>query len=158
EINLLRALWFGQQNKLVEASAMLKPLVGKYPLAAVQRMRIDITLKDQQAGEQDALAVREFMQSGVSKGTALSSEEYQDWAIAEELLGSNARMRAVLTDWLKIDPNNTAARQDLGAVTLREFIDQIRSPQPNPEQLARQLSTAFELSTNPEPLKQQLVD
>jgi tetratricopeptide (TPR) repeat protein len=96
------------------------------------------------------------MQSRVKKGMSIAGEDYQGWAIAEELLGNNARMRAVLTDWLKIDPNNQMARQDLGAVNLREFIELLRAPSPDPDQLALHLRTAFELSSNPEPLKQQV--
>jgi tetratricopeptide (TPR) repeat protein len=96
------------------------------------------------------------MQSRVKKGMSLQGDDYQAWAIAEELLGNNARMRTVLTDWLKIDPNNQLARQDLGAVNLREFIELLRAPAPDPNQLAQHLRVAFELSSNPEPLKQQL--
>jgi tetratricopeptide (TPR) repeat protein len=156
QIDLFRAFALAQQNQLAEASKLLKPLVAKFPLAAVQRMQIDIALHDQEAAQQDALAVREYMQSRAKKGMSLESDDYQSWAIAEELMGNNARMRAVLTDWLKIDPNNQMARQDLGAVNLREFIALLRGPSPDPDELAQRLRTAFELASDPELLKKQV--
>jgi tetratricopeptide (TPR) repeat protein len=153
---LLRSFVLAQQGQLAEASALLKPQVAKIPLAAIERMRIDIALHDQDAAQYDALAVREYMQDQVKKGMGLGTDDYQSWAIAEELLGSNARMRSVLTEWLKVDPNNKLAQQDLGAVNLREFIDEVHSNSPDPVKLADQLRTAFELAANPEPLKQQV--
>jgi tetratricopeptide (TPR) repeat protein len=156
EVDLLHAFALAQQGQFAEASKLLKPLVKKIPLAAIQRMRIDVALHDQDSAEQDALAVREHMQDRLKKGMAIEGEDYQSWTIAEELLGNNARMRTVLTDWLKVDPKNQMARQDLGAVNLREFIELLRKPSPDPDQLAKHLQAAFELSANPEPLKQQV--
>jgi tetratricopeptide (TPR) repeat protein len=156
DIDLLHAFALAQQGQLAEASKLLKPLANKIPLAAVQRMRIDIALHDQEAAEQDATAVRNHMQNRIKKGATLEPDDYRAWAIAEELLGNSGRMRAVLSDWLKIDPNNQSARQDLGAVNLREFVDLLHGPSPDPDDLAKHLRTAFELSSNPEPLKVQV--
>jgi tetratricopeptide (TPR) repeat protein len=156
DIDLLRAFLLAQQGQLAEASKLLKPLTARIPLAATQRMRIDIALPDEDAAKQDALALRQHMQSRVDKGLAIESDDYQNWAMAEELLGNTSRMRAVLSDWLKVDPTNQVARQDLAAVNLREFVDQIHSPSPAPERLAAQLRDVFTHSANSEQLKQQV--
>jgi tetratricopeptide (TPR) repeat protein len=156
EIDLVHGLALVQQNQLEEASKLLKPLVAKVPLAAIQRMRIDVTLRDQDGAAQDALAVRDHMQSRIKKGMAIQAEDYQAWTIAEELLGNNARTRAVLTDWLKIDPNNQTARQDLGAVNLREFVDLVHGPSPDPDDLAAHIRMAFELSLKLDMLKKEV--
>jgi tetratricopeptide (TPR) repeat protein len=156
QLHVIRAVWLSQDDKLDEAAALLEPLVHRIPSAAIERFRINLALNRLAEGRKDAEAVREHMQRQVKSGTALTSNDYQFWATAEELLGSSIRFRDVLREWVKNDPQNRMARRSLAANYLREFDLIIRSPNPDPEELVARVHDAFELDDVPDDVKQRI--
>jgi predicted Zn-dependent protease len=156
QLNVIRAVWLSQENKLEEAAALLEPLVHRIPSAAIEHFRINLALNRLDDARQDAAAIREHMQRLVRNGTSLTSTDYQYWATAEELLGSPTRFRDVLKEWIKSDPQNQMARRGLAALYLREFDLIIRSPQADPQELVARVHDAFELDDVPGDVKQRL--
>ena len=56
---MMRAAWLTQDNNLAEAAVLLKPLVHRFPSAAVERFRIDLALNDrEQAATRRTRSVR----------------------------------------------------------------------------------------------------
>lgn len=156
ELDLIQANWLSHANRTTEASALLKPLVYRNRLAAIERFRIDLTLKHNDDAGQDALAIREHMQRERRSGGLLTGNDYQWWVAAEERLGDFGRVRKLLSDWIKQEPENEAARRNLATIYLREFDEILQSTTPDPQELALRIRNAFELTNPPENVKHQV--
>jgi tetratricopeptide (TPR) repeat protein len=156
QLNVIRAVWLSQENRLNEAAMLLEPLLHRIPSAAIEHFRISLAVKNDSDSRQDAAAIREHMQRQIRNGTTLTSNDYQYWATAEELLGSSSRFGDVLRDWVKNDPENQLARRSLAAHYLREFDQIVRSPDPDPQELVDRVHDAFELDDVPDDVKQRI--
>jgi tetratricopeptide (TPR) repeat protein len=156
QLNVIRAVWLSQENKLDEAAVLLEPLVHRIPSAAIEHFRINLTLRRFEEARRDATAIRDHMQRQIRNGTSLKSTDYQFWATAEELLGSSLHFRDVLLDWIKNDPQNELARRSLAAHYLREFDLIIRSPNPDSKELVACVREAFEVDNVPDDVRQRI--
>lgn len=157
EINILRGLALVQQKRLREAAELFQPLVDEVPIAAIQQFQIDLELQQIEDARRDALAVRRHLERQRKSGVALRSGDYQCWANAERFLNDSSRFRAVLNDWLKAEPQNVDARRGMAAIFLAEFDDNLRSPQPDDQLLAKLLLDAFAVAEIPDDSKLRVV-
>jgi len=156
EIDLVQANVYAHDNNLEEASRLLKPLIYRNKAAAFERLRIDLSQNRIEDARQDATAVREQMQKQNVTAESLSAQDYHYWMMAEEILGNSDRARELLAKWIKLDPENDAAKKQLGATYLREFQAMLSSPQPVAADLAERIKNAFELADQPDAVKEQL--
>jgi tetratricopeptide (TPR) repeat protein len=150
EIQLLRAYWYTRQNRLTEAAEVLKPLESQLLEAATQRMQINIALKNQKESRRDALSVRRHMQDRQQRQGSVTSQQYQWWALAEEILGDPEKLIMVLQAWHENDPENQQARNVLANIRFRQLNQHLRSFIPMPDQIVRILFEIADLSTDPD--------
>jgi lipopolysaccharide biosynthesis regulator YciM len=156
ELELLEANCLVHENCAEKAAELLKPLIYRNRAAAVERLRLDLTLNHVEDARQDAKAVREQMQKQRGVVDGLTSNDYQYWTLAEGVLGDSDRARELLGEWIKLDPENKAAKKQLAGVYLREFQQLLASPQPVAIDLALRIQNSFALSEPPESAKEQL--
>jgi hypothetical protein len=156
ELDLLEANCLVHENQAERAAELLKPLIYRNRAAAVERLRLDVGLNHLDDARQDAMAVREQMQKQRGVADGLTSKDYQYWILAEGVLGDSSRARELLGEWIKLDPENTTAKQQLAGVYLREFQLLLASPQPVAADLALRIQNSFALSDPPESAKEQL--
>jgi tetratricopeptide (TPR) repeat protein len=152
-MNLLRANWLARSGQVAEASELLEPLISSIPLAAIQRMDIDLSLERLEDARTDARQVRTHMMEARQRADPIDSGEYQAWARAEQLVGNRADLFRVLREWLAIDPDHPQARQGVLEVDQLEFQEILQSPLPDAGELAERLVEMFELAENFTPLE-----
>jgi predicted Zn-dependent protease len=155
ELDLLHANCLVHEGKARQAAELLKPLIYRNRSAAVERLKLDIALHQMDEARQDAKAVREQMQKHAA-ADGLNASDYQYWTLAEGVLGDSNRVRELLGEWIKLDPENDAAKKQLAAIYLREFQQVLSSPQPVVADLALRIQNSFALSEPPESAKEQL--
>ncbi len=148
EIQLLRAHWLMQSERLSEAVEVLKPLVLRMPEAAVQRMQILLSLKKFKEARQDARSVRMHMQDRKRLNRPFTSQEYSWWASAEEVLGDISKMKSILQAWHTQEPEDLQVRLVLANIHRRDFFKLLYSPHPNTKSLANLLFEADEISND----------
>jgi tetratricopeptide (TPR) repeat protein len=139
EIDFLRAIWLAQSQRLPEASDAMAPLVSRMPPAAMERLRIDLLLGRMDDARNDARAVRNHMEDAKRQKKALDAQQYQAWAVAEELLGDVDRLGPVVREWREAAPKDLAARRGVAMLDVRQFNDMLQSPNAKPEELAKRL-------------------
>ncbi len=153
QITILRGLSLVQGKKLREAAEVFAPLVDEVPLAAIERFQIDLQLQRRDDARRDALAVREQLARQRRNGNALKAGDYQCWANAEKFLNDLNRYRAVVVDWMEVDPHNVEARKGMATIYLADFDVNLQSAQPDAKLLATRLQDAFALTEIPEDVK-----
>jgi tetratricopeptide (TPR) repeat protein len=92
--------------------------------------------------------VRIHMQERARSDLELTSQEYQWWAFAEEILGDVGQLKSILLRWLEQEPENLQARTSLAEINRFLFVKLLHSVQPNPEVLANLLIDTANLSSD----------
>ena len=156
EIDMMNAAWLTRDNKLDEATILLKPLVHTYPSAAVERFCMDLALNRLDQARQDAKEVCDHMRQQSQAGKPLSNHEYEAWAAAEQVIGNFSGSNDVLREWLKRFPDSGAARKSMAGVSLQEFDVILQSQNPDPTELATRLSASFALAKVTDNMKQRV--
>ncbi len=151
---LLRALWLAQGNQLEEAAAALEPLVAILPSAAIQRMQIDMSLQRPEQARQDARSLVTQMTSRSRGRTRLTSTDYQWWLAAEQVLGNLEKMRSILDQWRKLEPENETAKAALATICRQQAQQLLRTPLPDAQQVVDLWLEAEELDQSEESLLQ----
>ena len=149
ELDLLRAIWLAQNEKLAEAADLLKPLVTRMRLAAMQRFEIDVKLNRADDAREDARALRSHFAEVKRRDETLTSDEYLAWSQAELLLGNTADWSRVVREWLSLHPDIPAARQSVAKLDLQELNEILQSPQAAPAELTERLIEVARLADNP---------
>jgi tetratricopeptide (TPR) repeat protein len=157
EIDMMRAAWLTQDNKLAEAAALLKPLVHRYPSAAVERFRIDLALNQPEQARLDAREVCDQLRRERQNGTSLSDHEYESWVAAAQMLASRDESREIGQAWLEHFPESAGARKNIAALSLQEFDRMFTGTDANPQELAARLRTGFELANVTENMQDRIV-
>jgi tetratricopeptide (TPR) repeat protein len=152
ELDLLRGVYLAQTGLIEEGAKLLEPLTGGSLLAAMQRMQINLQLHRLEEAQKDARALRLHLRSAEGKGAKLTSQEFEAWAQAEQLLGERDAWGRVVRAWLRIDPQNAAARRGVAALDLVEFNEMLQSPYPNADALAQRLLEMASLMDDTRPL------
>lgn len=158
EINLLRAFWLARCNKSAEAAELLAPLVHLYPAAAVERMRLNMLLERINDARQDAAVVEDFMEQSQRNGKTLTSDEYQAWCVAEDLLLHVARVRTILDEWLKFDPANKEARELQSRLNAQTLTQSFADSAATSDQLAANVRQAFAAESASAEVREQVFD
>jgi tetratricopeptide (TPR) repeat protein len=156
DYDLLRAIWLGQSGKLEESAELLKPLVARIPLAALQRFEIDLRLNRMDEARDDARALRTHFAETQRRGETLTTEQYRAWAQAELLLQNTSDWARIVREWLKLDPTNAAARMSVAQLDTMEFNDILKSTHPDANELAERLLEIARISDKPETLEPQV--
>lgn len=143
EIGLLQAVWLIRRNKLAEATDLLAPLTLSQPFAAIERMRLNLALKRIGEARKDAALVEGFMEQSKRGGRALTSDDYQAWCEAEDILLHNARLEAVLAEWLERDPLNKDSREMLSRLRVQRITQLLDDAAVNSEELVVSIRQLF---------------
>lgn len=157
ELNLLRGLALVQAKRLSEAAELFQPLIDEDPLAAIQRFQIDLALNRVNDARRDALAIRQHLERQRLRGKLIKTGDYQCWANAERFLNDPVRYRAVVGEWLKVDPQSLAARKNMASIYLAEFDNNLESPHSDFRLLASRLQDAFAMAEIPEDFRIRVV-
>jgi len=152
-IQLLLAYLYTKQKLLTKAAKVLKPLEPQLLEAAAQRMQINISLKEQEELRHDAQLVRRHMQGRKHRQGSITPQQYRWWAMAEEILGDQEKLVAVLQAWYETDPENESVRDMLANIRFRKLNQHLQSFIPMPDQIARFMFEVADLSTDPNILK-----
>jgi hypothetical protein len=139
ELDLLRGVYLAQTGVFEEAADLLAPLTGRDLIAANQRMQVNLQLNRLEEAQKDARALRLHLRGAEGNGAKLSSQEYEAWAQAEQLLGERNEWGRVVRAWLASDRENASARRDVAMLDLVEFNEMLQAPYPNADALAQRL-------------------
>ena len=139
EIDFLWAIWLAQSQRLPEASDAMGPLVSRMPAAAMERLRIDLLLGRTDDARNDARAVRTHMEEAKRQKQPIDAQQYQAWAVAEELLGDVQRLGPVVRDWRKAAPEDPGARRGVAMLDVQQLNAMMRAPNAKPRELAKRL-------------------
>ncbi|MBA3483066.1 MAG: hypothetical protein H0T51_14755 [Pirellulales bacterium] len=156
QITMLRAEWMIRMQRLPEASALLEPLIHREPAAAMQRMAINMQLGDLADAKSDARIVRDHLEDRQRRKSAMNGYEYQSWALAEQLLGDDRSLTAVLKAWGEEFPDDLLARQGLGQIARRELDSELQADRPDPSQIARRIIEAAQFGNDPAELSERV--
>ena len=143
-----------QGKQFAEATDVLEPLVPLMPVAAFERMRLNMQLKRTAESRQDARSLVTQMAGLSQRNHEFSPTEYQWWLAAEELLGNWDQMDNILEDWRKLEPENEQVRGALAMVYRRQAGTLLGSPLPNPDAIVDLLLNATELDANAAAMQQ----
>ena len=157
EIELFRACWLSEGGRDEEAADILKPIVRLRPSTAIDRMRLDLKLNRLDEARKDALIVEEFMERAKRTSQPLTSREYQWWSVAEDILGHEVRLRAVVVEWLKTDPKNEEAIATHGRLLVKDLNDALATSDARPEVLVGLIHNAFATAGSSADLKQRIL-
>jgi tetratricopeptide (TPR) repeat protein len=149
-IDMMRAELLIQENKLEEASELLKPLVHGNSSAATERFRMDLELNHPEQAQEDAREVCEHLRRLSKTEQSVTNRDYEAWANAEQILQNDAEFRVVLHNWLADHPESTGARTSVAALCAKELDQMLRSSTPDPKELADRLRTLVELADETE--------
>jgi tetratricopeptide (TPR) repeat protein len=149
-INMMRAELLIQENKLEQASELLKPLVHDNSSAAIERFRMDLELNQPEQALEDAREVCEHMQRFGKTAQPVTNHDYETWANAEQILQHDAEFRAVLHNWLADHPESAGARKSVAALCAKDLDRLLRSSTPEPKELADRLRNLIELADETE--------
>jgi tetratricopeptide (TPR) repeat protein len=155
-IDLWRALWLSKNQQPEEAAKVLEPLVSRIPPAAVMRMKIHALLNKPDDARSDARWVRSHMQDRSDNGDALSPQDFNDWQIAERLLGNVPKAHSLAERWLKAEPTSKEARAALAELSQRMFDRALAAPNPDAERMAALFVQAGELAEDHTRLQKQV--
>ncbi len=150
----LLGLWLAQGKQFDEAAIVLEPLVSVIPNAAFERMRIDLALHRPEQAREDARALVTHMSARTRRGAELGTTDYQWWLAAEEVLGNWEKMRTILDQWHKLEPENKQARLALATVCRRQAAKLLRDPLPNQQKIVTLWLDASELDQSNKSLLQ----
>jgi tetratricopeptide (TPR) repeat protein len=117
-------------------------------------MRLNLKLGNLDEARKDALVVEEFMDRAKRSGEPLTTSEFQWWAVAEDILGHEVRLRAIVSDWLKVDSKNEQAMATLGRLLVKDIESALASTDAPPQVLAETIQSAFEIAGTSADLKQ----
>jgi tetratricopeptide (TPR) repeat protein len=136
EIDLLRAFWLTRGNKPAEAADLLAPLVHSHPSAAIERMRLDALLGRTSDARKDAAIVEDFMDQAKRKNKPLTSDDYQAWCAAEDVLSHTARLQSIADEWLKVDAANKDAQEIQSRLRVQRLTQSLGDSAANLDQIA----------------------
>lgn len=151
-IQLLQAILLIEGQELDKAAQLLEPLVPIMPVAASERMRIDLALNREDQARQDARAVITHMKTRDRGKSELQANDYQSWIAAEEVLGNIKQMRNLLERWHQAEPENDQARKMLAMVCRRQAASLLRAPLPDENEITALWLRAAELDNSPNAL------
>jgi tetratricopeptide (TPR) repeat protein len=175
QIQLLRALWLAEEQKLVEAVDVLKPLVHRLPEAAMQRMSFELALQNLEEAKNDARALRTHFEerrrrlggpgaAGDSKqvdegkpaSEKFTAEEYRWWAVAEDLVGDAASRAAVIDAWHADFPDDALVQKALAERARRAVDEQLLAAKPDAKRIVQNIIRAAELGGDPAQIHRQV--
>jgi tetratricopeptide (TPR) repeat protein len=142
-VDVLRAVWLAQGGQAAEATALLEPLVHAHPFAAIERMRLNLMLDRKSEARGDAVIVADNMERAKRGGKTLTADDFRWWCMAEDVLARKARLRAILNDWLKLEPQNNDALTLASQFGLVELDEAIRERTTDPRQLVDSIRRLF---------------
>lgn len=145
-----RALWHQRQDQIAEAAEVLTPAVDELLEAATLRMYLNRQLQRTDEAAVDAAAVRRHMELRLRRNEPLRPYDYQAWRVAEELLGADDRVQAVLEHWVAAYPDEAEPREMLAEVRRQQYERTVRGGgRPRPERLVNLLTDAANTSADP---------
>jgi tetratricopeptide (TPR) repeat protein len=154
DVDVLRAIWFWQNQQPEEAARLLEPLASRWLDAAVMRMKIHVSLNRPDDARADARWVRSHMERRAQRRQAPLPHELRDWLFAEQLLNNLPKAHSLAEEWLKAEPGSKDARMVLAELSQRLFDQALAAPDPDAERLAVLFVQAAELAEDPQRLQQ----
>jgi len=156
DFDLRRAFWLVRDNRAEEAADLLAPIASRLLPAAVLRMEINQVVARYDEARSDARIVRTHMQDRARREETLSAQDYQAWAVAEELLGDTAKAHSLTRERLKLEPENGDARRVLSGLSARLFERELAIPNPVANRLTALLLQSASFSGDQQRVQRQV--